>query len=126
MYGHQSFEFQLPGNTRASFLWAPYTANISQHLHEWCAMPLSHATALDRMYIMLKGVALQSAKCFRISYRHQNGTRPDVLVAGTALWHALHVHNVDDFEQNLGRLRSAKLALVPDVPASFLSSSQVP
>ena len=34
-YGHQSFEYTLPGNIRASFVWAPYTANVTEHIRTW-------------------------------------------------------------------------------------------
>ena len=36
-YGHQSFEYTLPGDIRASFIWAPYTANVTEHIKSWCA-----------------------------------------------------------------------------------------
>lgn len=57
--------------------------------------------------------------------RAQNGTAPDVLVAGTALWHALHVHDAGAYEGALARLGSAAGSLLPATSASFLSSSQV-
>ena len=39
MYGHRSFQFQLPGHIRASFTWAPYAANVTAHMQGWCALP---------------------------------------------------------------------------------------
>ena len=35
-YGHQSFEYTLPGAIRASFIWAPYTANVTAQIQTWC------------------------------------------------------------------------------------------
>ena len=37
-YGHQSFEYKLPGDIRASFFWAPYTANVTEQIRAWCAV----------------------------------------------------------------------------------------
>ena len=50
---------------------------------------------------------------------------PDVLVVGTALWHVLHVHDVDAYELQLAMLREAKLAMLAGSPAFFLAPSQV-
>ena len=41
VYGHQSFQFQLPGDIRASFVWAPYAANITDLVGEWCGPGLA-------------------------------------------------------------------------------------
>lgn len=35
VYGHQDFEYELPGSTRASFLWRPYMANLTAQMHNW-------------------------------------------------------------------------------------------
>ena len=37
MYGHRDFEYMLPSQIRASFLWAPYLANITEHMQRWYA-----------------------------------------------------------------------------------------
>jgi len=37
VFGHQNFEYVLPGNIRATFLWAPYGANLTAHFRAWCA-----------------------------------------------------------------------------------------
>ena len=29
------FEYELPGSTRASFLWRPYMANLTAQMHNW-------------------------------------------------------------------------------------------
>lgn len=57
--------------------------------------------------------------------RAQNGTVPDVLVAGTALWHALHVHDAVSYEAALSRLATATASLLGGSSVSFLSTSQV-
>lgn len=35
VFGHQDFEYSLPGDIQASFLWAPYTVNLTSHLTKW-------------------------------------------------------------------------------------------
>ncbi len=35
VYGHQDFEYMLPGNIRATFLWAPYATNLSYLVDTW-------------------------------------------------------------------------------------------
>lgn len=35
VFGHRDFEYTLPGNIRASFIWAPYTANITSRITQW-------------------------------------------------------------------------------------------
>lgn len=35
VYGHQDFEYMLPGKIKASFLWAPYAENLTSHLYGW-------------------------------------------------------------------------------------------
>ena len=35
MYGHRDFEYQLPGNLRATFLWSPYLSNATSLLNSW-------------------------------------------------------------------------------------------
>ena len=35
VYGHRDFEYVLPDNIRATFLWAPYTTNITAHMRKW-------------------------------------------------------------------------------------------
>lgn len=37
VFGHQDFEYMLPGSVRASFIWAPYTANLTSHIQQWYA-----------------------------------------------------------------------------------------
>ena len=54
-----------------------------------------------------------------------NTSTPDVLVAGTALWHALHVHDVGAYGGALSRLASASESLLGGTSLFFLSSSQV-
>lgn len=43
VFGHQDFQYTLPGNVRASFIWAPYTVNVTSHIQKWyakCPLPL--------------------------------------------------------------------------------------
>ncbi|CAL5218696.1 g407 [Coccomyxa viridis] len=35
VYGHRDFEYMLPGNVRASFIWAPYAANLTTMYTNW-------------------------------------------------------------------------------------------
>ena len=35
IFGHRDFEYNLPGNIRASFIWAPYASNLTAHLGNW-------------------------------------------------------------------------------------------
>lgn len=37
VYGHRDFEYMLPGNVRASFIWAPYAANLTTMYTNWYA-----------------------------------------------------------------------------------------
>ena len=39
MFGHQDFEYVLPGNIKATFLWAPYGTNLTAHFKAWCDSP---------------------------------------------------------------------------------------
>ena len=47
-YGHQSFEYTLPGDIRASFIWAPYTANVTEQLRTWCDVVTIMFRSADR------------------------------------------------------------------------------
>ena len=38
VYGHRDFEYMLPGNVRASFIWAPYAANLTTMYTNWYAL----------------------------------------------------------------------------------------
>ena len=35
VYGHRNFEFTLPNDIRASFIWAPYAANLTSMYSNW-------------------------------------------------------------------------------------------
>lgn len=35
VFGHQNFEYDLPENVKATFVWAPYAANLTGHLQKW-------------------------------------------------------------------------------------------
>ena len=35
VYGHRDFEFTLPNDIRASFIWAPYAANLTSMYTNW-------------------------------------------------------------------------------------------
>ena len=35
VYGHRDFEYTLPGQLRASFLWTPYLSNATALLSNW-------------------------------------------------------------------------------------------
>ncbi|KAL3149930.1 hypothetical protein ABBQ38_013293 [Trebouxia sp. C0009 RCD-2024] len=37
VFGHQDFQYTLPGNVRASFIWAPYTVNVTSHIQKWAS-----------------------------------------------------------------------------------------
>lgn len=37
VFGHQDFEYTLPGNVRASFIWAPYTVNVTSRIKQWAS-----------------------------------------------------------------------------------------
>ena len=118
-YGHQSFEYTLPGAIRASFVWAPYTANVTDQINAWCAT----TTGICPCRVSSKGSQRDCLMWWL--RRHDTDVMPDVLVVGTALWHVLHVHNADAFENQLVLLRNLKTSLLPSVPAFFLAPSQV-
>ena len=42
VYGHRDFEYMLPSQIRASFLWAPYLANVTEHMQRWYEFIASH------------------------------------------------------------------------------------
>lgn len=47
VYGHRDFAYMLPGNIRASFIWAPYAANLTTMYTNWYAFatqPPVHAS----------------------------------------------------------------------------------
>lgn len=95
MYGHRSFQFQLPGHIRASFTWAPYAANVTAHMQGWCALPppppavpqrggggvrllasgqegrsLSGCTPIPRLLLLAGALALVHLKACIINAKH--------------------------------------------------------
>ena len=35
VYGHRDFEYMLPDNIKATFIWAPYAANLTSVYTNW-------------------------------------------------------------------------------------------
>ena len=53
VYGHRDFEYMLPGNIRASFIWAPYAANLTTMYTNWYAQPTTATGRLSRALLAI-------------------------------------------------------------------------
>jgi len=121
VFGHQNFEYVLPGNIRATFLWAPYGANLTAHFREWCAARpdlfwprvwgYAAASAAWPLARRVRGIATESARP-GVRGRGEGPVVPDAIVLSAGLWHMLHVTDVTGFAAELARLKAAALGLL--------------
>lgn len=88
--GHQSFDHTLLRGARSSFVWAPFSANLTESLTAWAAA----AASVPRKLGEADPDAARAAGV------------PDVLVLCASLWHMLHVGDPDAYALALQQART--------------------
>lgn len=70
----------LPGNIKATFLWAPYGTNLTAHFKAWCANPsalglAAHGSGTGRNVILFAVMLVSQMTCSWQGKRHGGARR---------------------------------------------------
>lgn len=104
--GHRSFNHTFDGGAQGSFVWAPYSVNVTDALESWRRAVLApNSTA--------------AAEALDWSLRGPPGrVVPDALVLCSSLWHMLYFGDPETYGERVAALKAAVIALQDAVAAA--------